>query len=68
MIEGINAALGGLHRATQTLNETSKQLAQGDLNEEVIVNSKIAQRNAEAQIVTIEALSEVEETALDLLA
>ncbi|CAM2009972.1 hypothetical protein [Acanthopleuribacter pedis] len=68
MIEGINAALGGLNRAATKLNASSQELANGNLDTEPIVNSKLAQREAEAQIATIQTINEVEDSALDILA
>lgn len=68
MITGISTALGGIQRATQQLNSSSKQLAEGNLDETVIVESQISKRNVQANIASLKALSEVEESALDILA
>lgn len=68
MMEALNTAIGGLNRAQLNFNRSSERLAQGDFDSQAIVDSKVAQRDVEAQLVSIKAISEVEETALNILA
>ncbi len=64
----IGTALSGLSNATQQFNAAGSRIAQGDIEAEAIVDSKIAQRNVEAQLVNVRAALETEEAALDILA
>ena len=68
MIDALSTATRGLNQAIQNFNTTSNRLAEGELDSKTVVDSKIAQRDVEAQLVSIRAISETEETALDLLA
>jgi hypothetical protein len=68
MMDALSTAVNGLNRAQLNFNRTSERFAQGDLEPQTVVDSKVAQRDVEAQLVSIRAISEVEDTALDLLA
>jgi len=67
-MNAIGPALNGLNRATQQFNAGTQRIAQGDIEPEAIVNSKIAQRDVEVQLVNVKAALETQEAALDILA
>lgn len=64
----IGSAFNGLSRATQQLNSAHNRIAQGEIEAEPIVDSKVAEQSFKANLVSIETMLETEEAALDILA
>ena len=65
---GINAALNGLTNATANQYQASKEIAQGNIDVEPIVNSVIAARDVQTQIANLNSQLETQEYVLDLFA
>lgn len=64
----IGPSMGGIQRNTEMLNAAHNRIAQGEVETENIVDSKIAQRGIEANLTAVKTIMETEEAALDILA
>lgn len=64
----IGNSMSGIQRNTELLNASHNRIAQGEIEAEPIVDSKIAQRGIEANLTAVKTIMETEEAALDILA
>ena len=64
----LGSALQGINQATELLNSSSRRINEEGISTEAIVDSKIAENNFKANVESARAISETEETALDILA
>jgi len=68
MIEGVGIALTGLRGASEDLYRSHQRIAEGEINAEAIVESKVAELDYKAQLVNLASALETEEAILDILA
>jgi hypothetical protein len=68
MTDAIGSALTGLRSAQDHFNQATLRIAKGDIEADSIVDSKIAELDVKAQLVSLKAALETQETIIDLLA
>lgn len=67
-MNAIGSAFNGLARATQQLNSAHQRIANGEIEAEPIVESKIAEVGYKANLISIKSILDTEQTAINLLA
>ena len=68
MMEAIGTALTGYRGASEHFNQATRRIAEGQIEAETIVDSKVAELEVKAQLANLKAALEIEDSVLNILA